>query len=217
MAEITSHYRREGEFSLIEIRLGAVQQLFNSFDPSPFHEKDLDADAEDYIVGAVRELPLKTPLKLGLLPAGDELAAPAIATLAESIHHYFDYRREGGGPRSSLPVAGRALCADRRPCLPVGVPADPSASVRGGRSDSPHHRRRTADRRMGRNVAADGNFSVRVVAATTTPSDLYEAFDHPGGGPVRPFRRRQPSKERTSGKVTAARIVCTVMMPAISP
>ena len=82
MAEITSHYRREGEFSLIEIRLGAVQQLFNSFDPSPFHEKDLDADAEDYIVGAVRELPLKTPLKLVFYLPRDELAAPAIGTLA---------------------------------------------------------------------------------------------------------------------------------------
>jgi hypothetical protein len=30
----------------IEIRLGRPQQLFNSFDPSPFHERDLDEDAE---------------------------------------------------------------------------------------------------------------------------------------------------------------------------
>src|SRR5688500_15395874 len=95
MAEITSHYRREGEFSLIEIRLGAVQQLFNSFDPSPCHEKALDAAAEDYIVAAVRKLPLKAPLKLVFYLPADELAAPAIATLAASIHHYFDYRREG--------------------------------------------------------------------------------------------------------------------------
>ena len=34
----------------IEIRLSRLQQLFNSFDPSPFHGHDLDQDAEDYIV-----------------------------------------------------------------------------------------------------------------------------------------------------------------------
>lgn len=92
MAEIASHYRREGAFSLIEIRLNAVQQLFNSFDPSPFHEKDLDSEAEDYIVGAVRELPPSAALKLVLYLPPDQLA-PA-NTLAESIHNYFDYRRE---------------------------------------------------------------------------------------------------------------------------
>jgi hypothetical protein len=94
MAGITSRYRREGDVSLIEIRLGAVQQLFNSLDPSPFHEKDLDADAEDYIVGAVRELPINAPLKLIFYLPPDELKVPAVAALAESIHNYFDYRRE---------------------------------------------------------------------------------------------------------------------------
>lgn len=94
MAGISSHYRREGGLTLIEIRLGAVQQLFNSFDPSPFHEKDLDADAEDYIVGAVRELPIKAPLKLVFHLPPEELATPPATALAGSIHHYFDYRRE---------------------------------------------------------------------------------------------------------------------------
>ena len=30
----------------IEIRLGRPQQLFDSFAPSPFHERDLDVDAK---------------------------------------------------------------------------------------------------------------------------------------------------------------------------
>jgi hypothetical protein len=94
MAEVASWYNREGEFSLIEIRLSAVQQLFNSFDPSPFHEKDLDADAEEYIVDAVREFPLNAPLKLVFHLPPDQAAAPAVATLAESIHNYFEYRRD---------------------------------------------------------------------------------------------------------------------------
>ncbi|HEV2716906.1 MAG TPA: hypothetical protein VGU64_16700 [Terriglobales bacterium] len=40
----------------IEISLNRLSQLFNSFDPSPFRERDLDQDAEDYIVGSVEEI-----------------------------------------------------------------------------------------------------------------------------------------------------------------
>ena len=39
----------------IEIRLSRAQQLFNSLDPSPFHERDLDQDAEEYIVDSADE------------------------------------------------------------------------------------------------------------------------------------------------------------------
>jgi hypothetical protein len=94
MAEISSWYNREDGFSLIEIRLNSVQQLFNSFDPSPFHEKDLDADAEEYIVDAVREFPLAAPLKLIFHLPEDQADSPAVATLADSIHNYFEYRRD---------------------------------------------------------------------------------------------------------------------------
>ena len=34
----------------IEISLKSIDQLFNSMDPSPFHEKDLDRDAEEFIM-----------------------------------------------------------------------------------------------------------------------------------------------------------------------
>jgi hypothetical protein len=94
MAEVASWYNREDGVSLIEIRLNSVQQLFNSFDPSPFHEKDLDADAEEYIVDAVREFPIKAPLKLVFHLPRDQAESPALATLPESIHNYFEYRRD---------------------------------------------------------------------------------------------------------------------------
>jgi hypothetical protein len=38
----------------IEISLNRLSQLFNSLDPSPFHERDLDQDAEEYIMGQPR-------------------------------------------------------------------------------------------------------------------------------------------------------------------
>jgi hypothetical protein len=40
---------------LIEIRIREVKQLFNSMDPSPFNERDLDRDADEYIVNWAHE------------------------------------------------------------------------------------------------------------------------------------------------------------------
>ena len=40
----------------IEVRVRELGQIFNSLDPSPFTERDLDDDAEAYIVGWAREV-----------------------------------------------------------------------------------------------------------------------------------------------------------------
>ena len=37
------------EANCIEVNLRDVNQLFNTMDPSPFHERDLDSDAEEFI------------------------------------------------------------------------------------------------------------------------------------------------------------------------
>jgi hypothetical protein len=94
MTTSRSPYRRIDGVNLIEITLSGLDQLFNTLDPSPFHEKDLDADAEDYIVGAARELPAHEPFKLILYLPALETEAPGAAALVASIHHYFDYRRQ---------------------------------------------------------------------------------------------------------------------------
>ena len=41
--------------SVVELHLREVEQLFDSLDPCPFYERDLDANAEEYIVESVRE------------------------------------------------------------------------------------------------------------------------------------------------------------------
>jgi hypothetical protein len=41
-----------------------LDQLFHSMDPSPFHEKGLDPDAEAYIVASTKELPTRSPAAL---------------------------------------------------------------------------------------------------------------------------------------------------------
>src|SRR5579864_7113876 len=48
----------------ISLKLRDVNQLFNSMDPSPFIEKDLDDDAEEFIVSWAQEFSPKALLKL---------------------------------------------------------------------------------------------------------------------------------------------------------
>lgn len=64
MAEIESLYRKADGKILIEIDLTSVDQIFNSLDHAPFHEKEIDPSAEQYIVDIVDDFPLKTPFRL---------------------------------------------------------------------------------------------------------------------------------------------------------
>jgi hypothetical protein len=92
MRNETEAYRREGDVVLVELRLSNLRQLFNSLDPAPFHEKDLDPDAEAYIVESVREFPLDQKMRLVVHLPRAEL--PASVDLAASIHHHFVLRRD---------------------------------------------------------------------------------------------------------------------------
>jgi hypothetical protein len=85
------HYRREGRVTLIEIKLAKIEQLFNTLDASPFHERDLDKEAEEYIVDSVLDLPPDTPLKLVIYLPPETLAEPRVKSTGDSIHHFFSY------------------------------------------------------------------------------------------------------------------------------
>lgn len=90
MKPLSESYRREDGAALVKIRLHSVRQLFNSLDPAPFHEKDLDAGAEEYIVESVREIPLREKIKLVFhLPRAE---ASDAGDLQGAIHNYFAYR-----------------------------------------------------------------------------------------------------------------------------
>jgi hypothetical protein len=76
----------------IEVRLRELNQLFNSFDPSPFHERDLDDDAENFIVGWAREVHNKGPFHIVVhLPAPEAKKAHERG-LGSVIGRYFEYR-----------------------------------------------------------------------------------------------------------------------------
>ena len=48
----------------IELNLHDVEQLFNTMDPSPFHEKDLDDDAAEFILSWAQEFHRPEPVDL---------------------------------------------------------------------------------------------------------------------------------------------------------
>jgi hypothetical protein len=91
MSDITGRYVVEDGISIIEIRLSGVQRLFNSLDPAPFRDKDLDSDAEEYIVGAVDDFPIPAPLKLVLYLPQDQIALLGRDDFGDAIHNYFGY------------------------------------------------------------------------------------------------------------------------------
>lgn len=78
----------------IEMRLSRLAQLFNSLDPAPFHERDLDQDAEEYIVGSAEELPRHLPLRLLIHLPADQVPQSDDHDLEEAIQNYFAYREE---------------------------------------------------------------------------------------------------------------------------
>ena len=78
----------------VEVWLSKPQQLFNSFDPSPFHEKDLDKDAEEYIVGFADEFPLAQQIRLLIHLPISQLPLAQSLDLEKAVHNYFAYRRD---------------------------------------------------------------------------------------------------------------------------
>jgi hypothetical protein len=76
----------------IEIELRDINQLFNTIDASPFHEKDLDADAEEFIVSWAQEFPLQDPLVLAIHVTRDDPMRTPDALVETAVHNYFSYR-----------------------------------------------------------------------------------------------------------------------------
>ena len=48
----------------LELSIIDPMQLFNSMDPAPFHERDLDSEVVDYIVDWAQEVAPEAPLEL---------------------------------------------------------------------------------------------------------------------------------------------------------
>ena len=77
--------------TVIMLRLRELAQLFNSMDPSPFIDRDLDADAEEYIMSWARELPAGPDLEL-VIQLSTPAPAERVAGVEDSVRRYFATR-----------------------------------------------------------------------------------------------------------------------------
>jgi hypothetical protein len=84
---------REGHLGHIEVRVSDLQRLFNSMDPSPFMERDLDPRAEEFIISWAREAPRGVPLALTVHVDQRTEVAPE-GMFSAAIHSFFQYRAD---------------------------------------------------------------------------------------------------------------------------
>jgi hypothetical protein len=74
---------------LIELRVNNVAQLFHTLDPFPFRERDLDKEAEEFIVGWARELSADRAIRIVIHYPESEAQTNAAQELSEAFHRYF--------------------------------------------------------------------------------------------------------------------------------
>jgi hypothetical protein len=77
----------------VELRLDRIPRLYNSLDPAPFHEKELEAAADDYIVGSAEDAGSR-PIRLVVMLPDTEMARPEAQQVPVSIRHHFELRRD---------------------------------------------------------------------------------------------------------------------------
>jgi hypothetical protein len=151
---------------VIEVHVAELKQLFNAIDPSPFRQRDLDPDAEDFIVGWAREVPTDASLALVVYldrPAGLP-AEPAI--LRDAIREFFGERAQVSRRRL------RQLFRRGRISLVIGITflavslllGDIITWLLGKERVRRDPAGKSSRGRLGRNVASAGGISVRLVA-----------------------------------------------------
>lgn len=83
--------QRQPPVHQLELRIVELSELFNSMDPTPFHHRDLDTDAEEFLESWAVEFPQDSHFRIIVhiekMPPEDP--APLVA---EAIRNYFEYK-----------------------------------------------------------------------------------------------------------------------------
>jgi len=85
---------KAARYAQIQLELRDINQLFHSMDPSPFREKDLDADAEEFIVSWARELPKTERFLLKIHLTNQPAHNRDENLIGDAVRNYFNYRAE---------------------------------------------------------------------------------------------------------------------------
>jgi len=78
--------------AVLELRIAELQQIFNSMDPAPFRERDLDPKAQAYIVDWARETRAGQPLGLLVRLGGEPATTEEAGQLGDAVRAYFRQR-----------------------------------------------------------------------------------------------------------------------------
>ncbi|MCA0200085.1 MAG: hypothetical protein LCH56_04520 [Proteobacteria bacterium] len=86
--------RPGSKVNAIELRLDAIDQLFSSLDPFPFRNRDLDKDAEEFIVDWARELKENEQLAIVIHLPRAVCEGANSSEIEDAIRRYFQYRAD---------------------------------------------------------------------------------------------------------------------------
>jgi hypothetical protein len=99
----------------LQLRVSELAQLFNSMDPTPFLNKDLDRDAEAFIETWAAGFPSDSLLRITIHLEHLPVEGDPSAIMVEAIHNYFDHK--AGLTRREL----KHLLRDGRISLLIGI------------------------------------------------------------------------------------------------
>ncbi|MBB5575914.1 MULTISPECIES: hypothetical protein [Rhizobium] len=100
----------------ILVQVDRAARLFNSLDPTPFRERDLDREAERFIVEWAQEAPSNAMLEIVIQLTGEEAGTAAIETLQQALCYNFQDR----AAQAYREV--RELLREGRRALVIGIP-----------------------------------------------------------------------------------------------
>lgn len=104
-------YRTEGGRPCIDVRMHNWKQLFDSRDPAPFRDRDLDDDAAAYVFEAFEELGRHDGAKLVLHLAEGRAASLEPEAFRDAVHAHYENEQQlvRGRMRRVFRQARRAL------------------------------------------------------------------------------------------------------------
>ncbi|WP_434730320.1 hypothetical protein [Rhizobium binae] len=116
----------ESESYTIIVKVDCAARLFNSLDPTPFRERDLDPDAERFIVEWAQEAPGSVQLKIVVQMPGQEAAGESVAAICQATQHNFAERvAHASRELRELLREGRRELVVGLPILALSIAASP--------------------------------------------------------------------------------------------
>ena len=79
----------------VDLRLDRIPRLYNSLDPAPVHEKELESAAATTTSWVLPKDAGSRPIRLVIILSGDKLARPDAHPVPAPIRHHFELRRDG--------------------------------------------------------------------------------------------------------------------------